>query len=695
MYTLSKGAFHAVFDEAARLVSLVNEACSPDNVILEPSAFGFKMVVECGECKECVCLSGDVKPKITASEDKIEFAYGSLTVFDGRHRTELPIELRLNVTICDDKLVFGAAIDNRSEGRILDFAYPNIGKIASLQGKSPALLYPVQSGIRIQNIGRVLGAQGASRENGGSSMSQVYPGGASMNWLALTVDTATLFARSQDPMFYPTELRIQGEPGRNVSTLMFSRNLCLAGGKSMTVAETVVDYYAGDWHRGADDYATWMKPYRPEHVKPDWVRDMRGYFLVINKQQYGCEMWPYDTLPELYRLAKSHGFDTLGLFGWYHSGHDNQYPDLEVSPTLGGEEVLKRNIKEVQAAGGHVTLYYQGHLIDETSKYYREGDGRHTCCKNIWGSPYVEFYNKSHQSDFLKDFSHKMFTIACPSCASWRELMKERQDWLAELGPDGCLYDQIGGILPYICFDETHEHENDCPALSMTQGRRKLLGTLQTHAKEIKDTFAFCSEHIVDLYSAYLDLVHGIGVSPSGQGSYAAAETDSEAPRGLNYPGLFRYCFPETVVTVRNPAPHYNPRLAKYALTFGLRPELELRYQADCDDIKADAYREWREVALQVAALRDRYAEQLLRGVYRDTCDIVSKPAGVIATSFVNGDTMACVLWNDTTEAKPLDSFAVSEGWTLAEASTFAGCATALPEALEGDGIAVVLYRKG
>ena len=143
------------------------------------------------------------------------------------------------------------------------------------------------------------------------------------------------------------------------------------------------------------------------------MKRSNGYFLVINKQQYGAEAWPYDTLGELYERAVSHGCNTVGLFGWYHTGHDNNYPDLAVSPTLGGTISLKADTA-VQAAGGHVTLYYQGHLIDPASPFYRREGAQWEA--NVWGTPYYEFYPKACYSNFLNFFSNKAFLNRLPRC---------------------------------------------------------------------------------------------------------------------------------------------------------------------------------------------------------------------------------------------------------------------------------------
>lgn len=38
------------------------------------------------------------------------------------------------------------------------------------------------------------------------------------------------------------------------------------------------------------------------------MKKLNGYFLVINKRQYGDEVWPYETLPELYEEENKYLF---------------------------------------------------------------------------------------------------------------------------------------------------------------------------------------------------------------------------------------------------------------------------------------------------------------------------------------------------------------------------------------------------
>jgi hypothetical protein len=574
---------------------------------------------------------------------------------------------------------------------VSDFCYPQVGVCKTLAGGKPALLWPQQSGEKITNIGQMLSAMPYGREES-NTLSMSYPGFASMQWMSLVDGDQTLYLGVHDQDCYASELRVVGDSiDQGAITLGYDRFAFVKAGEKWVSPETVLKLYTGSWHHGADDYAQWWASWRPHHKKPQWVQDMLGYFLVINKQQYGHEMWPYDTLPDLYERALAHGCDVVGLFGWYDSGHDNQYPDLKVSESLGGTGMLKKNIKAVQAAGGRVTLYFQGHLIDVNSDYYKKGGHRFES-KSFWGVPYYEQYNKYHNSNFLKRFTRKTFSNACPSCPEWQELMRDKADWVASFGPDGVLYDQIGGMPPYPCFDESHPHKDGKPSLSISQGRKQLLDVIQTRTKELNPDFGFFTEHITDLYSAYVDGLHGINSKPSRAGDRSDVLADPGRCETLNYPELFRYCFSDVIITVRNPAPYINPRFANYAFTFGFRYEMELRYLADCEEIKEDKWPEWRTYAAAVSALRRRYWSVLGYGDFVDETAITNKNPALIAKAYKRDDAIAVTVWNDSgkDQAVAVDV----PGYRFKEWATVDRTDAMLPDQIKDGQIALALYEK-
>ncbi len=695
MWKLENQNIQIGFDGQARLSLL---SMGGGNAIAAPSSTSFKLVFKKGENWENTVVSGGQSFTVREEPGAVTFTARTLEYSGGTAQ----IGLRLTVRLDGEHLRFSAEIDNREpDAWVTDFEYPYIGVVRSLggDGAGPDLLFPIQSGMRVPDVGRFLSGHGdsevgsttfgfgPSREIGNCSFGTTYPGYASMQWMALEGSGRTLFLQSQDADHHVTDLRVLGAPtAEGDITLVLDKLAFVREGETWQAPDAVLSFYAGSWHKGADLYAGWAKTWRPSHEKPEWVKNMNGYYLVIMKQQFGTEMWPYHTIPKLYELAKATGCDTVGLFGWYDSGHDNQYPDLKVSESLGGAQALKDGIRQVQEEGGSVTLYYQGHLIDTTTEFYQNGGDQYVC-RSKDGIPYLEWYNKAHNSTYLKYFTNKSFATSCPCCPEWRELMEEKAEWVRSFGPDGVLYDQIGGMPPRPCFDERHPHPKGKPSLSMPGGRKLLMDGIQRRTKELDSQYGFFSEHITDVYSAYLDGVHGISSYPSGEGDWG-----SGAKGVHNCPELFRYCFPETIITIRNPRPYLEKRAVNYACAYGFRFELEVRYDGDCDDVLSGRYAQENLYAKQAGDLRRRHWDLLGLGRFVDGLPLRWENEAVLAKAFENGDRMAVVLWNDS--GGPQDVRLEAPGWEAGSVDSTEGPLPALPESMEPQQLLVQVFRR-
>ena len=686
-WTIEDNLLKITIDQSARIVHLENKTGKRGNVIDHAADGIFKMVAQRGGNWEDVIFPEKQSYVVKKTGNALLITLDKIVTRDATSDVSLEMTIRLN----NGQLSFDAEIDNRQKDlMITDFVFPQLGVIKTLGIGKPDLLWPNQSGEWCTNIGDLLTGMADTRDDP-NYKSINYPGNASMQWMSLVDGPECLYFSGRDSEFYSSILSVRGskkDPGS--ITLAINRLSFVKTNQKWKSPQSIMMLYTGSWRTGADEYSKWAASWRKENEPTSWVQDMMGYFLVINKQQYGDEMWPYDKLPKLHELAKAHGCDALGLFGWYNSGHDNMYPDINVSNSLGGANALKENIRRVQKDGGHVTLYYQGHLMDVNSPYYKS-TGHNLESKSIWGVPYYEKYNKASNSDFLRSFTSKTFSTVCPSSKAWQELMTSKANEIYAFGPNGILYDQIGGMPPNPCFDETHEHYKGKPSLSYTQGRLQLLGKIKDQTKKINPDYAFFTEHITDVYSQFADCLHGIKTSPDAAGMRSKLLDDKSAAV-LNYPELFRYCFPKTVITIRNAFPYITPQFANYAITFGLRLEMELRYLDDVNYVLEDRTPQWREYAAKITALRKKHWDILGHGKFVDEEFLANGNKKIIAKSFVKADSLAVVLWNDNTAAENVDLKV--KGFTLMKVSAVDRTDKQLPGTIKPQEVLVALYKK-
>lgn len=668
-------------DTQGRLVHLARKGSGLGNIIKGGAVSLLRTVLKQGENWELPSCESNQRYAVHKEGSRLIIEASKLSCLD----CEQAITIRLVVQLDGKYLWFSGSLTNESDCMVTDVYYPCVGSVQSLAGGKPALLWPDCTGQYIDAIADHLGKQD---ENGGTQvLSASYPGPLSMQWMSLVDGKEVLYYAGHDELFHTSTLRVvsvEAPQGRAVN-LEIDKMAFVKPGETWDLPPCVLSLYEGSWREGADEYAAWAKTWRKPVEKADWIKQMHGYFLVICKQQYGDELWPYTSIADLYAYAKEYGCDTVGLFGWYDSGHDNQYPDLKVSESLGGEKALREGIAEVQKQGGHVTLYYQGHLMDVNSPYYLE-KGRALEGRNIWNTPYYEDYSKSFSSDFLKFFSKKKFSTVCPSCPQWHDLMTEKAQWVADFGPDGILYDQIGGMPSYPCFNDEHPHLHNRPSLSYTQGRLQLLKKIHDKVRSIAPGFAFMTEHETDLYSQFPDALHGIGVCPSPRSGKKAGTSWTSLSSTAPY--MFRYCFPETILTLRNPSPFLAPRYVNYAFSYGFRYEMEIRYLGDKQALMTQEKPAWKQYARQVANLRMKYADMLLEGTYRGMDGLVCSNANLTLSKFCGSSRSCIVVWNDTLEVQKI---AISSNRGVAAWETIEGQGEGMPETIKAESVMILL----
>jgi hypothetical protein len=649
MYLLENEYLLAAFDDKARLVRLENKALGC-NTINRPAADSFRLVAKIGENWENVIFAREQAFAISLDGQELT----AIVNHPVSRYQACDLKITLKVRLIEDTLIFDSTLENQADDLLVtDWTWPVIGCISSLAGGSPDLLWPNHLGERYTNVTALSG-----------DLHLTYPGGhgrgASMQWMALIEENQTLALSGRDKAIYSSELSVRKVPARESDqadsvSLEMTRLPFARPGEAWVCPPCHLTLYSGSWHRAADQYRAWATTWRRTPAPPEWVKAMSGYFLVINKQQYGEAFWPYDTLPELYRYALENGCDTVGLFGWYDGGHDNTYPELVTSPALGGDDGMRAGIRKVRDQGGHVTLYFQGHLLDLTTDYYKT-TGHKIESKSRWLTPYYQTHCKSHNSRFLANYTSKFFSSACPSCPEWQDEMAQNAERLAGLGPNGLLYDQIGGMHPYPCFDESHPHEQNRPSLAFVPGRVKVLDRIQQATKKIDPELAFFTEHITDVYSGYADILHGMYVNPDAPGSRSSEQAGEDRnlnrSRLLNYPELFRYTFPDTIATIRNGKPFISQRYLNYAFLFGLRLEMELRYLDDQDAIRSDRHPEERQQAANLTAFRKRHWNLLGSGRFTDTLPVETDNPNVLFKAFTDGNQVGVALWNDASAAQ-------------------------------------------
>ena len=112
-----------------------------------------------------------------------------------------------------------------------------------------------------------------------------------MQWMSLIDGNQCLHLSGRDTDFYASALLVWGNhEDKGALTLGIDRFAFVKTNENWEAPSSILMLYTGTWHKGADEYVKWCSTWRTKHAIPSWIENMQGYFLVINKQQYGDEM---------------------------------------------------------------------------------------------------------------------------------------------------------------------------------------------------------------------------------------------------------------------------------------------------------------------------------------------------------------------------------------------------------------------
>lgn len=639
--TVENAQLRITVDSQGRVTELVNQAWPNFNLIAHPAEGFWRLNLQ-----KTKNLENTVWPD--QQTYKVEQSGGAITVSvdSVRMRDEtLPIRLVFRITLARDEVHWSATIDNHSDYTISDVYLPDLGGIGGL-GETESrddLYWPQGLGKRIEDFSATLSPRQDSLQNLSVTVNRlqnpyielIYPSWGSMGWCTLNNGHRGVYLAANDPKVSLGSIQA-GKRLVHGEGLFFAldKYAFIRSGESWKSPDYVTSFYQGDWHVAADKYRAFLNTWRQVREKPDWVRNLQGMFLVIMHQQYGDVLWQYKDLPWLLEEAKKNGMDTLGIFGWTEGGHDNQYQEFKPAEAMGGRDALRDALSAVKQQHGNTILYLQGHLIDPTTPEYPNAV-RDFAARNIWGTPYYEEYSKYSESSFLRNFSRKTFTPACPEAPGWIDLLKDKGRETMALGPTGVIYDQIGGVTPYPCFNAGL---SDRPTEAGVQGRLRLLQALRENLQAQRPDAGFMAEVPTDVFSQYLDIVHCAGTS---------CQYEKDA-----FPALFRYTVPDVILTARHPATRPEPTQVNYAFTYGLRFELEVRYREEGDELRANVHPEMSEYLQKVAALRKRNWDLLGTGTFLNTDQVLESNRNLTLTLYGNGQRRAVIAWNATNSAQ-------------------------------------------
>jgi hypothetical protein len=459
--------------------------------------------------------------------------------------------------------------------------------------------------------------------------------------------------------------------------------------------------YTGTWHAAADNYRQWFSQSFKMPSIPDWVKQDTGWLLAVLKQQNGHVMWNYDAIEKLCDLAKERNLTTIGLFGWANGGHDNLFPNFIPDNLMGGKQALKEAIKKAHERGIRIILYANAFMFDVSTEYYRY-NGNDVAVMQENQTPILMSVRKYF------DATPVVFAMASPSSSLWRKTMYDLAIQANELGADGILYDQMG--VKDATLDFSKLHDNKLPQEAFTKYRIQMLNEIRTEMKKINPEFIIMTEATNDAVITEIDYHHGWGIG-------SAIDPVGFGTNLHTFTSMYRYTFPELIETQRNASPMITRSEANFSAVYGLRHEIETRYDEDVayllletlpdtnaysnvwyyppvpEKINERPAKEATKYIHDLITFENQYAEFFRYGTFIDEKGFTIAGENIVAKGFENGNRLGIIVWNTNEKEKRTFSINIL-GYDFLDAKEILAPKVSVNSPLNENSIRLLIYTK-
>jgi len=589
------------------------------------------------------------------------------------------VNANFNISVKDDAFCFSGWLKCDSEEWIFkDLEYPRFTEIMPDGKKNKSIYWPAGLGEYISD----------SEKFGTKKLWYPSVQGTCMPWFSINYDKTGMYIGSHDSLQATKQLNLS----HNKSDKTLSASITMPLYKNeFQIPDAMVRLYHGQWYNAAKFYRKWYDRHFKTFPKSEWVTFNSGWLLAILKQQNEEVIWNYEDIDRLCDIAQQFNLGTIGLFGWAAGGHDHLYPNFPPDNLMGGRQELKDAIKRAHKRGIKIILYANAKIMDTSTDFYRL-NGIETILLDKNMRPDIQFYIKQ------KNATPVIFAQACNGSKLWRKTMIDLGMQAVELGADGIIYDQLGVLKPDLCFSKSHDHS---PGESDANFRQILLTEVNRKVKEVNPDFIVMTESSTDVNIQSVDYFHGCGIGT--------------AEWRKDFPELFRYTFPELVTTQRNANPMLTRTEANFAVVYGMRHEIEVRYPGDKkyvlnNEVTKQDYdnvvdppnlnmlrfctaEESADYLHSLIEFQNKHADFFRKGYFIDKEGIEVKGVDIVAKGFLNGENLGVVVWNKNIDTER--DFQISvDGYRLINAFEMGTEKVEALAAIEANSIRLLVYQK-